>query len=302
MRITNQFDLPEPLVRAVTLRGDRERQPNTISVTQLIQPPQIRGLILKHDNELSEDSSDRIWALMGQLMAQALEKSAKDLDGHLAEEQLELNVLGWKVTGRYDLSSVVLDGELLSDYKLTSVWALKDGVKPEFEQQLNLYKYLIETTTKRIISALEIVAIYRDWSKNKARYDKTYTQKQVEKFTVPLWSPEETKDFLEERVRLHQDAAEGKWPDCTPDEKWQRPTQFRVEKQGQKRAVKLYESRKLADLHVKNAPALYVVERPGEAVRCEAYCPVRDVCSQRLREQTALGIIPHDAEAAQREN
>lgn len=299
MLITNNSNLPEPLVRAVTMRGDRKREPNTISVTQLIQPPQIRGLAMQYDSELTEDASDRIWALLGQLMAQALEKNAQGLDDHLAEEQLELNVLGWKVTGRYDLSSVVLDGEVLTDYKLTSVWALKDGVKREFEQQLNLYKYLIETTTKRLISALEIVGVYRDWSKNKARYDKTYTQKQIEKFTVPLWGPNETKDFLEDRVRLHQDAAKGVWTECTPDERWARPTVFAVMKQGKKRAVKLYESKTLADRHAEHAPAHYVVERKGESVRCAAYCSVSSKCEQWARIKAMNTETPSYIEAGE---
>ncbi len=280
MKVTNNLNLPEPLVRAVMLRGDREYKPNTISVTGLIRPPQMRGLAVKHGGELTEDASERIFALLGQLMAEALATHAENLLGHLAEEQMEMTVLGWQVTGRYDLASSVLDEEILTDYKLTSVYALKDGIKTEFEQQLNLYKYLIESTTKRVISALQIVGVYRDWSKLKARYSSDYPKVQVETFNAPIWGTAEVKDFLEERVRLHQKAEQGEWPDCTPEERWAKPTIFAVMKQGRKRAVKLYESKELADRHASNAPAHFVVKRPSQSTRCESYCSVSSVCSQ----------------------
>lgn len=280
MRVTNNLNLPEPLVRAVMLRGDREYKPNTISVTGLIRPPQMRGLAVKHGGELTEDASERIFALLGQLMAEALAGHAENLIGHLAEEQMEMTVLGWTVTGRYDLTSSVLDEEVLTDYKLTSVYALKDGIKTEFEQQLNLYKYLIEFTTKRVISALQIVGVYRDWSKLKARYSSDYPKYQVEKFTAPMWGTNEIRYFLEDRVRLHQKAEQGEWPECTPEERWAKPTVFAVMKQGRKRAVRLYPTKEQADKHALTAPAHFVVKRPSESTRCASYCSVASVCPQ----------------------
>ncbi len=285
MLITNNLGLPEPLVRAVS-RHSRERQPNRISVSELIQPAQIRALTLRHDSELSSDAGDRIWALLGTLMHSALEKHAQGLTNVMAEQELKITALGWDIVGHYDLSEMLLDGELLSDYKLTSIWAIKDGVKPEWEQQLNTYAQLIRSAG-RYVNQLQIVAIGRDWSKNKAKYDSTYPQKQVEVFSVPLWTEIQAMEFIEERVALHQEAAKGNWPECTADERWARPTQFAVMKQGQKKAVKLYESKKLADLHVANTPALYIVERPGESVRCASYCDVSERCEQwkRLRQE-----------------
>lgn len=278
MRITNFNNLPEPLVKAVS--HQRKRIPGVISVTELITPPQLRALSIKHDNEIQEDASERLWALMGTMLANALEKHAEDLDGHKAEEQLETEILGWKVTGRYDLSTLKLDGELLTDYKLTSVWALKDGIKREWEEQLNCYRYLIEKSIHRYVMALEIVGVYRDWSKTKARLDPDYPQTQVQSFAVPLWSPEQTLDFLEERVRLHQEAEKGIYPECTESERWARPTQWALMKKGQKKAVKLFLNKDMAIRAAGEAKDLSVVERPGVSVRCEGYCPVNRWCAQ----------------------
>lgn len=278
MKITNLNNLPEPLVRAVT-RHPRKREPNVISVTELIQPPQLRALTLAHAGEIIEDASDRIWALLGTLLHGVLERNAQGLKDTISEEQLEVEVLGWKVIGHYDLSEMILDGELLTDWKLTSVWAIKDGIKPEWEAQLNVYAELIRRAG-RFVNQLQIVAIGRDWSKSKAQFEPSYPKQQVQILSVPLWTSEQTAEFLEERVRLHQDAMKGSYPDCTPQERWARETEWAVMKKGQKRAVKLYLNQDMAMRHAAGEKDLSVVERRGASVRCESYCAVAPFCKQ----------------------
>lgn len=283
MNITNNLNLPEPLVRAVS-RHPRERKPNSISVSELIQPPQLRALSVKYDAELSEDAGDRIWALLGTLMHHALEKNAKGLSNVMAEQELKTMVFGWEVVGHYDLSEMVLDGELLTDYKLTSVWAVKDGVKSEWEQQLNIYAQLIRLAGRRV-DQLQVVAIGRDWSKNKAKYDPSYPQEQVKVMSVPLWTQLEACEFMEERVILHQQAANGEWPECTPEERWVKDTKFAVMKTGAKKAVRLYDNNAAALTHANSDSMLYVQHRPGASIRCESYCSVANVCPQRKRKR-----------------
>ncbi|MEK6280281.1 MAG: hypothetical protein AABN95_07980 [Acidobacteriota bacterium] len=283
MLITNTNNLPAPLVMAVT-RHPRENTPGRISVSELIQPPQIRALSRLHDAELTEDASERIWALLGTLLHGILERNARGLKNTISEEALEADFLGWQVVGHYDLSEMVLDGELLTDWKLTSVWSVKDGVKAEWEQQLNCYAELIRRAG-RAVSQLQIVAIGRDWSKNKARFDATYPQEQVKVLSVSLWTSEEATEFIEERVRLHQKAESGTWADCTDEERWARPTQWALMKKTQKKAIKLFD--KKADAHERLLSmikgAYEVVERPGESVRCESYCSVASFCPQKAR-------------------
>lgn len=277
MKITNLNSLPEPLVRAVS-HHPREHLPNHISVTELIQPPQIRALSRIHDADISEDASDRIWALLGTLLHHALEQSAQGLSNLISEGFLCTEVAEWTVVGHYDLSEMLLDGELLTDYKLTSVWAVREGVKKEWEAQLNLYAELLRRSG-RPVSALHLVAIGRDWSLQKARFDNQYPQQQVQVFPVRLWSQEEATQYLENRVRLHQYAAwYNKWPECSEEERWARPTQWALMKKGQKRAVKLYDSAAAAERN--RGAAHYIQERPGESVRCASYCHVSNFCPQ----------------------
>lgn len=276
MKITNQNSLPEPLVRAVS-RHPREDKPDRISVTELIQPPQIRALSKKHDSELSEDASDRIWSLLGTLLHHALEQSAQGLKNLISEGELSTEVFSWTVVGHYDLSELLFDGELLTDYKLTSVWAVREGIKPEWEAQLNLYAELLRRSG-RAVSALQLVAIGRDWSLQKARFDSQYPQQQVQVFPVRLWTPEEAGRYLEDRVLLHQQALQGVWPDCSEEERWARPTQWALMKKGQKRATKLYDSYAAAERN--RGGAHFIQERPGESVRCASYCHVSSFCPQ----------------------
>lgn len=287
MIVTNINNLPEPLVRAVT-RHPRERIPGRISVSELIQPPQLRALSVKHDSELSEDASDRLWSLMGTLLHGVLERNAKGLKDTISEEALEAEFAGWTLVGHYDLSELVLDGELLTDWKLTSVWSVKDGVKTEWEQQLNCYAELIRRAGREV-SQLQIVAVGRDWSKNKAKFDPGYPQQQVKVMAVPLWSPVETAEFIRERVALHQAAEKGTWPDCTEEERWARPTQWALMKKTQKKAVKLFDKKEHAYERLTEMikGAYEVVERPGANVRCDAYCAVANVCPQKARMDAA---------------
>jgi len=62
MRILNKYNLPEPLVKAVTWDNKPRKG---FSVTDLIQPPRITQLTRRHFDEIEVDASERIWVLLG---------------------------------------------------------------------------------------------------------------------------------------------------------------------------------------------------------------------------------------------
>ncbi|HEX8175822.1 MAG TPA: hypothetical protein VF543_11945 [Pyrinomonadaceae bacterium] len=273
MRITNLTSLPEPLVSAVSRK--REPKPGQISVTELISPPQMRALTIKHWAELTEDASDRIWATMGQLMHKLLEEHGRESSSHLIEHTLSSEVEGVTVTGTLDLYH--RDG-VLTDYKFVSVWTTIDGVKREWEQQLNLYAELLRRHDYPV-NRLQLVAIYRDWSKTRAQ-DSSYPQSQVCVFEVSLWPADEAAKFLEERVRLHRLAESGEFIECTSEERWERPTKYALMKRGRKSAVRLFDTQEEAATAVHQSDH-YVEMRPGSSTRCESYCAVSAFCPQR---------------------
>lgn len=271
MRITNTNNLPAPLLAAVS--KTRVPQPDTISVTQLIGPPQIRLLTLKHWDEIEEDASDRIWATVGTLMHQLLASHAPT-DGHQAERTLQTTVDGFTVTGTFDLLN---QKGVVSDYKFVSVWTTMNGIKEEWINQLNLYAELLRRSGEKV-EALQIVALYRDWSKNKA-LEHNYPKSQVRIYEVPLWSSEKASAYLTERVRLHAAAQAGEPTGCSPDERWYRPGKYALMKDGRKSAVKLFDDRSEA-LAAIISKDLSVHPRPGSNVRCESYCSVARFCPQ----------------------
>lgn len=273
-------------MKAVTAtRHESDDDPNSIRVSSVIQPVQLRALMKRHETEIEEDAADRIFSLMGTLLHDVLEKNAQGMEHCTTEEALSTEILGWKVTGHYDLSEFTLEGELLTDWKLTSVYAMKDkDLKPEWDAQVNIYAHL-QRLAGRTVSRAQIVAIGRDWSKSKAARESDYPQRQVIIKPVPLWPSEVVNDYLHERIALHQRAdREGVWPECTEEERWARPAKWAIMKKGNKKATKLCDSERDAQgwldqiLGGKNS---YSIDyRPGESIRCQSYCPVSHLCEQ----------------------
>lgn len=279
MKITNKYGLPEPLVSAVQLQDTLYKEgydrPADISVTTLLKPPQMVMLERNHADDLEEDASDRIWALMGQIIHGVLESHA-DASDDLIEHRMYADVAGWTISGqldRYDAATATLQ-----DYKMTSVWEHVNGIKPEREAQLNILAWMLEQEGRKV-DRIQIVAIYRDWSVSKARNGGSYPQSQVAVHDVNLWTAEEQRVYIENRVAEHQNAEGAR---CSSEDRWAKPTVWAVMKDGRKSAVKLHDSADQAQDHAANLGGKhYVVERPGEDTRCENYCSVAQWCPQR---------------------
>lgn len=291
MKITNFTGLPEPLVRAVDV-PPRIYPPNTVSVTTLSQPAQIQGLKKKHEDEITEDASDRMWMLLGTLLHDVLERHAEGLQDTIAEQRLELQIDDWTITGKYDLTELILEGETLTDWKLTSIYALKDNdAKPEWEAQLNCYIALLKHHGRNVTKA-QIVAIGRDWSKMRAKRESDYPQKAVVTKPVPIWDANKVYQYMKHRLMLYKQAQEGIWPECTPEERWERPAKWAIMKKGNKKATKLCDSEK--DAHgwleqILGGKSNYSIQhRPGESIRCQSYCAVSRFCSQFKRMNLTL--------------
>lgn len=288
MKLTNNLNLPQPIVDAVA-KDEYDRGNAHISVTGLLRPPRVAALEEAHADELSEDASDRIWSLVGQVIHGVLERADKT---GVTERRFSIEVEGWTVSGQADR---FLRG-LIQDYKFVTAWKFKDaGVPLEFEQQLNCYAE-IHRQNGHDIKKLEIVGILRDWSKLEARRDPLYPQQQVVVRQVPLWSQAKAQAFIRERVILHQQARV-RLPECSSEDRWARPDIYAVMKPGRKTAVRLYPTREAAQAHVASDPCLYIVCRPGENVRCANYCAVSKFCSQykRMAENAEPALATEEA-------
>lgn len=261
MQITNRMNLPTALVAACRPYPAR---PGCYSVTELVGPPMLARLRREHWDELEEDVADRLWAIMGSAMHGVLAEHGQA--DELTEERLALEVDGVRVSGRPDTYSA--DGTL-SDWKFTTVYSHGE-TRPEWIAQLNLYAHLLRAHGFEV-RKLQIVAIYRDWSKRHEAQGIPHAAL----IDVPLWAPDVTAGCLACRIAAHQEPAP---PVCTPAERWERPTTYAVMKTGRKTALRVLESTEAAEAWQAANGGDRIDLRPGECVRCIGYCPVRQFC------------------------
>lgn len=275
MKLTNKLRLPEPIVRAIQ-NDSYSKYGADISVTELLNPPQLRHLKKLHADELTEDASDRIWSLLGQAVHSIIERSGQGVAEELSEVTLNTEYLGWKVKGTFD--HVALGNAEMNDFKVTTVWKVLNNEVPfEWEAQTNIYRRILKKEKGLQINAIAIIAILRDWSKMEASRRSDYPQTQAIRMEVPLWSDERTDAFIEERLRLHQ--APVPQP-CNDEDIWAKPAKYAVIKKGNVRALKLFEYRDEAEDLAATISGSRVEVRPGVATRCQSYCPVSQFCSQ----------------------
>ena len=108
---------------------------------------------------------------------------------------------------------------------------------------------------------------------------------------------ERQREFIEERVKLHQDAEadfliNGILPPCSDEERWKKNDTFRVMKKGRKSAVRVLSSQEEADEFMdghKDKKLLQVEMAEGQSVRCESYCSVSQFCNQYQEEKSDDG-------------
>ena len=287
MKITNKHNIPATLL-ALAQRDFYTKGKANYSVTEILSPPRIQRLREKHFEEIETDAADMLWSLMGSALHVVAERS--EIEGHVNEERLYLNVDGVVLSGAIDLQKIEGGFVDITDYKFTSAWSLRAD-KPEWEQQQNLYAYLVEKTKGLKVRSLSICALIRDWSRREAAVKPDYPQAPIQMVKIPLWPMLITEKFVNDRLEAHRHAkVSADWgdelPECTEEERWIRETKYAVMKEGRKTAVRLFdneeEAKELADTDKKH----YIQIRKGEAVRCTGnFCGVAQWCSQFKREQ-----------------
>lgn len=265
--ITNRYNLPKAVVEAVKNDSYTPGE-SDITVTQLIGPPMIRYLKNKHHGEISVDASDRLWSLYGQAAHYIIERSG--VDNELSEKRLYVDYDGVYVGGQID--NICMDKGILTDFKMTSVWAVKEGIKPEWEAQLNVLAELCRRNNIAV-KKLQIVALIKDWRRTEFLRYSDYPEVPVKVIDIPMWT--NVEKYILERIRIHKEPV-----CCTPEERWARPDKYAVIKPGRKSAVRVFNTQTEAEVYIEenNVKNGHVEHRKGENVRCESYCEVSKFC------------------------
>ena len=281
MKLTNKHGIPDTFLN-VLKRPTYSKGKAHLSATQLLNSPKIVALTKKFEEELEQDVSDMVWSIFGTAIHGVLEHG-KD-DNHIVEERLHTTFDGWRISGAIDLQIITgQDKVSIRDYKTTSAWAVMNE-KYEWEQQLNIYAWLVETVKLQIVDSVGIVAIIRDWSRRDAARNPDYPQSPVKEIPITLWPYQKREDFVSERISKHSECefhmeTDEELPPCTPEEMWEKPTTWALKKKGGVRAIKVYETQEEAESALD--PRVHEIEvRLGSRTRCESLCPVNTYCQQ----------------------
>lgn len=282
MQLTNRLNLPTPIVMAVA-NDDYDMGDADISATGLIKPVRIYQLEKRYGDNISVDVSDLIWRLVGSNTHYILEQA--NIQNAVQEERMDMEIEGWKISCKPDLYW----NRAVYDWKITSVWSVINGVKPEWGSQLNVYAEVLRRYGHTVSVAM-VIAIMRDWSKYQVNRSSDYPKTQVKQIPVELWTPGQTTDWIAQRVKEHQEAetlADHELPVCTPEERWHKDDSWAVKIKGQKRAKRVLGSHEEAEAwgsqHL-DGKRWEIEMRPGEDMRCESYCSCNQYCSFYLKE------------------
>jgi hypothetical protein len=282
VKLTNKFNIPQTFVNVLE-RPTYTKGKAHLSVTQLINGPKIVALTQKFDADLEQDVSDMVWSIFGTAIHGVLEHG-KD-ENHIVEERLHATLDGWRISGAIDLQIKDDAGLSIRDYKTTSAWGVMNE-KVEWEQQLNIYAWLVETVKKTPIIDIGIVAIIRDWSRRDAAKNENYPPAPVKEIPIRLWTYEEQTTYIKHRIGLHSACefameTDEDLPLCTPEEMWERPTTWAIKKVGGVRAKSVHDTEESMLKALEIAGPAYEIEvRPGSRIRCESFCPVNTYCQQ----------------------
>lgn len=283
MKLTNKHGIPVTFVNVLE-RPTYSKGRANLSVTQLINSPKIVALTQKFEDEIEQDVSEMVWSIFGSAIHKVLEHGSDD--NHIVEERIHAHLDGWNISGAIDLQVINEDGSVsIRDYKTTSAWAVMND-KVEWEYQLNIYAWLVETVKQVSVRDLGVVAIIRDWSRRDAANREGYPPAPIKEIPINLWDAKERESFIRKRIELHSAAefamATGEMlPFCTPEEMWEKPTVWAVKKKGAVRAKSLHDSEQDANAIAHGLGSDYEVEtRLGERTRCANFCQVNTWCQQ----------------------
>lgn len=278
--------------------------PDTLSVTDLINPPLIKHLKLEKWDELEQQASDFLWLILGSAAHQVfetsgilrklrklLEKEEKHKDNAYCprvnweneikdmlisssgEKPIEITIKNKKIRGRLDFRET----GIIRDFKITSAWSFMFGVKQDWENQLNIYDFMCAKHGIPV-DKIFIDAILRDWSKTQLYRNKDYPEKPFISMPVKKWDTKEQYDYILSRLSEYRSTPK----ECSEEEKWSKPTTYAVKKKGNKRAKRVLNSMEEAHEYIeknkKKKEKLEIEVRKGEPTRCLHYCPVRSVC------------------------
>jgi hypothetical protein len=279
MIITNKQNLPPPVVALLT-RNFYTKGASQYSVTELMSPPKIRRLREQYDDQIEVDVTSMLASQFGTFMHGKLE--AKEIEGYINEERLYVDVEGITISGQIDLQKDDHDGVEIVDYKFVKAWSVMMN-KSDWETQLNVYKWLVETSKRKPVKRLQICAFIKDYSQHETK--EGYPEAEAVMIDIPLWDAVKAETYVRTRLEMHREAkmahdfGEDLQP-CTDEERWAKETTYATKREGRKTAIRVFKTIEEATELAEKEKG-YVETRQGEYTRCAGnFCYVAKWCKQ----------------------
>lgn len=267
------------------------------SVTSLIRSPRQVHLQKRHakffDGQpiTSEEIESKLQSFMGEGLHRQFEFflrlfiNRNQGSGYTLESRIWDRICDRKISGKFDC---LLNGALY-DFKSTSVWKHIMGDHTEWEQQLNLYNYLLHTC-KQEVKIMFIIAWFTDYDKKKI-WDEGYPDCRVQQYHIDkIWPRSQQEEYLHHRIELmkaNEDRPDDELDPCTPEEMWEKPTVYAVLRPGAARAVRAkgMDTEEIAKNYIANSKAkdkdTFTIEcRPGDRTKCANWCKYNRFCNQ----------------------
>lgn len=248
------------------------------------------GLLERYDEllkKVEQPASAKIWALFGSAVHYIIQL-AGEMSKHLICERRYYGTVQTlfgekKIGSQIDIHDTVKNE--IQDFKTSKTYVYErykaEGLKLEWESQLNIGRWCVWKETGKIVDTLNSVALWKDYSES--RRGKVYPFSECSTLTARVWSLEETEDWIKRKVVEHESAMQSDSIDdvtpCSEEEVWAKPTKYAVTKPGSSRAYKVKDTMDEALEVLKDKPGYRIDVRKGVRTRCcRKWCSVCDIC------------------------
>jgi hypothetical protein len=305
MKIINDLDMPDHAFKAICKRSRTEPPKlDYIGVTTLMGAPLPRYLLARYWYQLEQKASETMNALQGQMGHMLFDKVETETE---TEIHLKVEFEGQTIHGIADYYDPKL--KTLGDAKFKQVNAVTASTirgSQDLETQLNIYCWMARKMGYTV-EHLQGDIYINGWTVYRSYGDSAYPKAPYVKLSIPIWEEAFTEQYVRERLKVHDtvaikmlrgtdvltagtnnlfvlDKLALEIPVCTDEERFMQPTKYAVMRDGQKKAVKLFDRNDdahtwlAAQLYAKPSDKLSVTERKGGYMRCQFYCGVRTVC------------------------
>jgi len=284
MNIENKYGAPESFMRFCA-DDDYDSGDCDFSTTELLEEPKIATLKSRYPNMNINDPYENPWLHIGQMFHKFMELNSPEHE--VTEQRLFAELDGKTISGAMDVQILDQNGMMtIGDYKVTSVFSMNDTSK--WEQQLNIYAWLVEQEMGFTVEKLEVYAFLRDWKiSSQERTPDRYPARPGVTVDLPLWNFSKREEFIRERIRLHsaaRDLPDEDLPDCSKDAVWPSGTMWQILRAdiSTKANYRLKRDAKAAyeGLLPSNQTEAFISKTHETLRRCKSYCDFSKICKQ----------------------